>query len=71
MDLTFECKGFSGETWYSSNKMSITLSGVVLNGHVEASDIIEEYSAKTLLEEIGDEDIIKYLTGQGYVVAEK
>lgn len=71
MDITFECDSFSGETWYSSNKMSITLSGVVLNGHVEASDIIEEYSAKTLLEEIGDEDIIKYLTGQGYVVTEK
>lgn len=69
MNIEFECESFSGETRYSSNKMAIRVCGAVLNGCVDTSDIIEEYSAEVLLDVMDDDDIIKYLTRQGYTVA--
>ncbi|MDH0356516.1 hypothetical protein [Morganella sp. GD04133] len=70
MDITFECNSFSGVTRRSTGKIVIEADGAVLDGHVDISDIVEEYSANALLSEIEDEDIIKYLTEQGYVVTE-
>ncbi|HCT1398844.1 TPA: hypothetical protein OTO79_002058 [Morganella morganii] len=70
MDITFECSSFSGVTRRSTGKILIEVDGATLNGCVDTSEIIEEYSAEVLLEEMEDEDIIKYLTGQGYAVIE-
>lgn len=70
MDITFECLSFSGSTWRGNNEVEITVEGAVLNGCVDTSEIIKEYSAEVLLEEMEDEDIIKYLTKQGYTVIE-
>ncbi|MGE1855042.1 hypothetical protein ACMFGU_12785 [Morganella morganii] len=70
MNITFECAGFSGAGQRSTGRVEIDVDGAVLCGFVDASEIIEEYSAETLLEEIGDDDIIKYLTEQGYAVIE-
>lgn len=68
MNIEFECESFSGETWRNNERMAIRVYGAVLNGCVDTSDIIEEYSAEVLLDVIDDADIIKYLTGQGYTV---
>ncbi|HDU8602125.1 TPA: hypothetical protein RG680_000869 [Morganella morganii] len=70
MNITFECAGFSGSGQRSTGRVEIDVDGAVLCGFVDASEIIEEYTAETLLEEIGDDDIIKYLTEQGYAVIE-
>ncbi|HHZ8506563.1 TPA: hypothetical protein ACWL6U_004114 [Morganella morganii] len=70
MDITFECNSFSGVTRRSTGKIVIEVDGATLNGCVDTSEIIEEYSAEVLLEEMEDEDIIKYLTKQGYAVIE-
>lgn len=68
MNIEFECESFSGETWRNNERMAIRVCGAVLNGCVDTSDIIEEYSAEVLLDVMDDADIIKYLTGQGYTV---
>lgn len=70
MDITFECNSFSGGTRRSTGKIVIEVDGAVLDRHVDASDIVEEYSANALLDVMEDEDIIKYLTEQGYAVTE-
>ncbi len=68
MNIEFECESFSGETWRNNERMVIRACGAVLNGCVDTSDIIEEYSAEVPLDVMDDADIIKYLTGQGYTV---
>lgn len=70
MDITFECRSFSGVTRRSTGKIVIEADGAVLDGHIDVSDIIEEYSANALLSEIEEDDIVKYLTEQGYAVIE-
>ncbi|HCT9739329.1 TPA: hypothetical protein OUD13_003609 [Morganella morganii] len=70
MDINFECIAFSGVARLSTGNVLLQVDGATLNGCVDTSEIIEEYSAEVLLEEMEDEDIIKYLTGQGYAVIE-
>lgn len=70
MDITFECSSFSGVTRRSTGKIVIEVDGAVLDGHVDVSDIVEEYSANALLDVMEDEDIIKYLTERDYAVIE-
>lgn len=69
MDITFDCKAFSGEV-HGRGYVTLTADGAALNGYVDASDIIEEYRPDVLLDAIDDADIIKYLTEQGYTVIE-
>ncbi|MEQ5123405.1 hypothetical protein [Morganella morganii] len=70
MDITFECKSFSGLTQRGNGDVEITAEGAAISRCVDASAIIEEYSAEVLLDNMEDDDIIKYLTEQGHAVTE-
>ncbi|MGJ7318796.1 hypothetical protein ABM054_03495 [Morganella morganii] len=70
MNIKFECSGFSGAGQRSTGRVEIDVDGAVLCGFVDASEIIEEYSAEVLLDVMDDTDIIKYLTENGYAVIE-
>ncbi|MBG3131926.1 hypothetical protein I4674_19390 [Proteus mirabilis] len=53
-----------------NRNVEVTLTGATLDGFIGADDIISEYSAGTLLDEMDNGDIIKHLESQGYTVTE-
>ncbi|EMK3758459.1 hypothetical protein V8167_004079 [Providencia rettgeri] len=53
-----------------NRNVEVTLTGAILDGFISVDDIISEYSADTLLYEMGNDDIIKHLESQGYTVIE-
>ncbi|MBT0422962.1 hypothetical protein [Morganella morganii] len=71
MNIEFECESFSGVARVSTGNVLLQVNGATLNGCVDTSDIIEEYSAEVLLDVMDDADIIKYLTRQGYTVTDE
>ncbi|EGT3589525.1 hypothetical protein I5E95_09215 [Proteus mirabilis] len=69
MDITIECDSVQCEA-RMNRKVEVTLTGATLDGFIRADDIISEYSAGTLLDEMDNDDIIKHLESQGYTVTE-
>ncbi|HHR6017820.1 TPA: hypothetical protein ACS7Z7_001465 [Providencia alcalifaciens] len=69
MDITIECDSVQCEARMNRN-VEVTISGAILDGFIDADEIIKEYTAKTLLNEIEDEDIIEHLEKRGYMVVE-
>ncbi|HHR5809896.1 TPA: hypothetical protein ACS73A_003688 [Providencia alcalifaciens] len=53
-----------------NRNVEVTLTGAILDGFISVDDIISEYSADTLLDEMDNDDIIKHLESQGYTVTE-
>ncbi|MEQ5304909.1 hypothetical protein ABN238_12020 [Providencia rettgeri] len=51
-----------------NRNVEVTLTGAILDGFISVDDIISEYSAGTLLDEIDNDDIISHLECQGYIV---
>ncbi|MFL7852814.1 hypothetical protein AAD046_09075 [Providencia rettgeri] len=69
MDITIKCDGIKCESLTNRN-IEVTISGATLDGFVGADEIISEYSAYTLLDEMNNDDIVKHLESQGYTVTE-
>ncbi|MBG2969532.1 hypothetical protein I4907_02755 [Proteus mirabilis] len=69
MDITIECDSFQCEA-RGNGDVELIISGTSLDGFVCADEIVNEYSASTLLYEIDNDDIIKHLESQGYTVTE-
>ncbi|EUC95750.1 hypothetical protein [Providencia alcalifaciens] len=67
MDITIECDSVQCEARMNRN-VEVTLTGAILDGFISVDDIISEYSAGTLLDEIDNDDIISHLECQGYTV---
>ncbi|WP_272678427.1 hypothetical protein [Providencia sp. PROV019] len=69
MDITIKCDGIKCESLTNRN-IEVTINGATLDGFVGADEIVNEYSASTLLDEIDNDDIIKHIESQGYTVTE-
>lgn len=67
MDITIECDNFRANVHRNGN-IELTISDAILDGCVSADEIVNEYSASTLLDEIDNDDIIEHLENQGYTV---
>lgn len=69
MDIKIECDSFQCEA-RGNGDVELIISGANLDGFVGADEIVSEYSANTLLDEMDNDDIIKHLERQGYTVTE-
>ncbi|WP_404460749.1 hypothetical protein [Providencia rettgeri] len=67
MDIVIKCDGIKCES-LTNRSIEVTISGATLDGYVGADEIVSEYSASALLDEIDNDDIIEHLENQGYTV---
>ncbi|MGO2337451.1 hypothetical protein [Providencia sp.] len=67
MDITLKAKSAIVEP-NCYQMVEVKLNGTSLDGEIDVADIVNEYSASTLLDGIDNDDIIEHLENQGYTV---
>lgn len=55
-----------GDGW--NRHMEIDIEGIELVAAVKPEEIISEYTARALLDEMDESDVISWLEGEGYTV---
>lgn len=72
IDTTLKVKQINSINPYGdgyNRHMEIDIDGIELVDSVKPEEIISEYTARALLDEMDESDVISWLEGEGYTVA--